>query len=354
MERLRTSDVREVLRCVGDLYSVPPRGGFRLHAIERLRSLVPSDMTAWVETRSDTPDATAIASPHDLLADGPRRFARIRDQHPVLAHFERCRHGGARKLSDFFTPRQYHRQRIYQEFFRPAGIEHQISIALPSTGPRLIRITLNRAHGDYAERDRLMLDLLRPHLAQAWRNVEALPNASEADDLEAVADVAGVGVVRVRGGRIASATSRARGLLSTYFTRRNPLHRVPDGLARWLDTCRRPRPGDDVPRPRRPFVVDREGALLEVRALSTAGGHILILRERITRLSPPRLESLGLTRRQAEVLAWLSQGKANRDIATILAISPHTVERHVEAIFAALGVQSRTAAAAAAFAHLPA
>ena len=30
-----------------------------------------------------------IASPHDLLPDGPRRFARIRDDHPILAHFER-------------------------------------------------------------------------------------------------------------------------------------------------------------------------------------------------------------------------------------------------------------------------
>ena len=109
---------------------------------------------------------------------------------------------------------------------------------------------------------------------------------------------------------------------------------------------------DDLPRPRPPFFVERDGGRLEVRALPDADGHLLVLRERLTRIAAGPLESLGLTRRQAEVLAWLAQGKANVDIAAILAISPRTVARHVEAIFERLGVRTRTAAAAAAFAHL--
>ena len=79
---------------------------------------------------------------------------------------------------------------------------------------------------------------------------------------------------------------------------------------------------------------------------------LLILRERITQILPGPLESLGLTGRQAQVLAWLAQGKTNPEIAAILAISPNTVARHVEAIFAELGVETRTAAAAVAFSHL--
>src|SRR5262249_40444745 len=61
----------------------------------------------------------------------------------------------------------------YQEFSRPAGVEHQISFALPSTGHRLTRITLNRARGDLSERDRLMLNLVRPHVARAWEQAAA-------------------------------------------------------------------------------------------------------------------------------------------------------------------------------------
>jgi DNA-binding NarL/FixJ family response regulator len=53
-----------------------------------------------------------------------------------------------------------------------------------------------------------------------------------------------------------------------------------------------------------------------------------------------------LTQREAEVLTWLAQGKSNRDIASILALSPRTIDKHVEVIFAKMRVENRTAAAA--------
>ena len=57
---------------------------------------------------------------------------------------------------------------------------------------------------------------------------------------------------------------------------------------------------------------------------------------------------LGLTTREGEVLSWLSKGKTNRDIAQILGLSPRTVDKHLEQIYAKLGVENRTAAAAVA------
>jgi DNA-binding CsgD family transcriptional regulator len=59
-----------------------------------------------------------------------------------------------------------------------------------------------------------------------------------------------------------------------------------------------------------------------------------------------KLEGLGLTPREAEVLAWVAQGKSNGVIGTILGISPRTVQKHLERTFNKLGVESRTAAAA--------
>jgi DNA-binding CsgD family transcriptional regulator len=46
------------------------------------------------------------------------------------------------------------------------------------------------------------------------------------------------------------------------------------------------------------------------------------------------------------VLYWVVKGKINRDIADILGSSPMTVKKHMERIFAKLGVETRTAAAA--------
>lgn len=60
-----------------------------------------------------------------------------------------------------------------------------------------------------------------------------------------------------------------------------------------------------------------------------------------------RLQShFGLTQREAEVLLWVSYGKPNRVISEILAISPRTVNKHLEQIFEKLGVETRAAAAA--------
>jgi DNA-binding NarL/FixJ family response regulator len=55
---------------------------------------------------------------------------------------------------------------------------------------------------------------------------------------------------------------------------------------------------------------------------------------------------LTVTDREAEVLLWIARGKSNRDIAEILDLSPRTVNKHLEQIYAKLGVENRTSAAA--------
>ncbi len=56
--------------------------------------------------------------------------------------------------------------------------------------------------------------------------------------------------------------------------------------------------------------------------------------------------ALNVTQREAEVLAWIARGKPNRDIAEILGLSPRTVNKHLEQIYAKIGVENRAAAAA--------
>lgn len=54
--------------------------------------------------------------------------------------------------------------------------------------------------------------------------------------------------------------------------------------------------------------------------------------------------ALGLTAREAEILSWVVQGKTNPEIGIILGIQLTTVKKHLESIFAKLGVENRTSA----------
>lgn len=99
--------------------------------------------------------------------------------------------------------------------------------------------------------------------------------------------------------------------------------------------------------------------------LDTAALELEAARETFERLGAgpelARLDSLrtgfedqdahGLTNRELEILRILATGKSNREIAAALVISDHTVRRHIQNIFAKLGVSSRAAATAFAVRH---
>jgi DNA-binding NarL/FixJ family response regulator len=59
---------------------------------------------------------------------------------------------------------------------------------------------------------------------------------------------------------------------------------------------------------------------------------------------PRPLEALGLSPKEAETLLWVAQGKSNAEVATILTVAEATVKKHLEHIYAKLGVEKRGAA----------
>ncbi|MDP2263440.1 MAG: response regulator transcription factor [Hydrogenophaga sp.] len=169
--------------------------------------------------------------------------------------------------------------------------------------------------------------------------------------------------VRVQDGRLMWQTPLARDLLLRYCATEAPT--TPPVVLQWL---RRQlpllnaaaQPLREPPRltlengPRRltfrlhQQVGDQEGEAGE-------GGDWLIVMQETSDASV--LEAIshafGLTAREAEVLYWVVKGKINRDIGDILGASPATVKKHLERIYAKLGVETRTAAAAMAINRVP-
>ncbi|MBI4607862.1 MAG: hypothetical protein HY726_02495 [Candidatus Rokubacteria bacterium] len=272
-------------------------------------------------------------------------------EHPRIAHYVRTGNGRALRFSDLVSRAGLHRLGLYNELFRRLGIEHQMAAIYPLRPGILIGLALNRHTRDYSDRERLLLDVLRPHLAQMERLAErmgalteALAHAGEA--LEAISE----GVILLdAAGRVRLTTARTREWLTSWFGASRGGTRLPEALARWVRAEQaRLEQSDDVPAPLAPLVVENNRRRLLVRLQPGIGRSTLLLEEQVTAPEPVALERLGLSRREAEVLAWVSQGKTNPEIASILGISPRTVQSHLDHIFEKLGVGTRTAAAACA------
>lgn len=92
---------------------------------------------------------------------------------------------------------------------------------------------------------------------------------------------------------------------------------------------------------------DEHQLLISYIGQSGSDEYLLRIIENNFAITQTRLSKVfGLTSREAEVLAWLANGKSNRDIGCILDLSPRTINKHLERIHKKLGVENRTAAAA--------
>jgi DNA-binding response OmpR family regulator len=184
-----------------------------------------------------------------------------------------------------------------------------------------------------------MLARIRVHLA----------NARLTQSARAALDVSGRFLLAVnRQGTIMWATPQAQKLLAdTLSAGANEDELVlPAPMLQWLEQAQKGKAGSKTGG--MASFPDNEQLRLQYMGKLSPNEFLLRLAKDSSSTSTPAEFSseLGLTTREGEVLSWLSKGKTNRDIAQILGLSPRTVDKHLEQIYAKLGVENRTAAAA--------
>src|SRR5581483_4611727 len=180
-----------------------------------------------------------------------------------------------------------------------------------------------------------MLARIRVHLA----------NARLTQSARAALDVSGRYLLAVSGqGKIVWATPQAQRLLSENLgANAAEEFALPEPMLQWLAQMQK---GKTKAKSQIAFP---ENEQLQLQYMGKLGPNEFLLRlaKDSSADTPAEFSSeLGLTTREGEVLSWLSKGKTNRDIAQILGLSPRTVDKHLEQIYAKLGVENRTAAAA--------
>jgi DNA-binding NarL/FixJ family response regulator len=350
VDQLTQKDFRAFLEFLQESYAIRDLDGFVAHVLASLPKLVPSEATVYNEYNFKRNRIVWQQNPHNVAFPGSERiWEEYSHEHPILDHFRRTKDGRAVKFSDFVSQRQFRCTGLYNEFFRPLDLAHQMTFCLQEPTGLLVAIALHREATDFSERERLLLNLLRPHLAQAYQNAEAVTRLFlELTQVKGALEKLDRGVVFLSSsGKIKAMTELAREWVEEYFGTKAALgNYLPEELERWVKQQKALLgEKDKAPPPREPLVVEREGKYLQVRLVSEPDQSLLIMEESRTTLDPSALEFLGLTRRQAEVLVWITQGKTNAEIGIILGARQRTVEKHIERILQKLGVETRTTAA---------
>ncbi len=160
--------------------------------------------------------------------------------------------------------------------------------------------------------------------------------------------------VRVSDGKLMWQTPLARELLVRYYGTEAP--HTPEPVWTWL--CRHVNGAEVLNEPPR-LSIEVGPKRLTFRLHqqigdSEGGGDWLIIMQEVSDESVIEAIALSfkLTPREAEVLYWVVKGKINRDIGDILGASPMTVKKHLEHVFAKMGVETRTAAASMAMVRI--
>jgi DNA-binding NarL/FixJ family response regulator len=252
-------------------------------------------------------------------------FFRLIQSHPICGHRS---HAGdwtsTRKVSDFVGRREFRRTEIWNELYAHQAFDDWIDVGLEPERGCTHMFLFRRTRGEFDERDRAVLDVLQPYLQRRYDAVRATAEATEAlacltedtdDDPRRI-------VLCTPNGVIEFASPRARRLLSGYIELDRG--RVPQQLMRTLR--------------RRAVSFDQNGHRLTLRAAAVGDLVVLLLGEEDRRLQR-------LTPRQRAILERLARGETDPEIAVALGIASRTVNTHLTAIYARLGVHTRTAAA---------
>lgn len=328
MPVLAARDAERLLRFVADAERLAGDQLFTPELLVELGELIRADWVTYCELdRVRRRVLLEIGRPGEaedgVELDDEVTWRVLLEEHPVCARHQ-AGQSGALKLSDFLTQRELHRTWVYDNWFAPWGVEHELNVAIPSPLWHTKTFLFDRADGrDFTERDRLVLDLLQPHLARLWQAAKtrrllkaALAELDRLDEHES----RGVVLLGV-GDEVEFASPPARRLLREFFAATGG--ELPVALVDWLDA------GADQPLIRR----RGERQLVVKRAADS-----LLLEE--------RQQDVQLTARERDVLSWVARGKTNAEIAERLWLAPSTVRKHLENVYAKLGVNTRTAAVA--------
>ncbi len=313
-------DLPAYRRVVTELTDGVPGHLVSYNEVDLLRGSVVSDLVGEVQLRFED----------DLVV-----FARHAHEHPVISHMNETGDLTPRAISDFLGCEEYRSLDLYRAFYARMEVEDQIAFGLPSDPEMVLGVAICRREPGFSARDRELLELVAPRAGAAYLVARARTLVRESLDGGAVVEEGRFGVVVLDAEHRAEHVGPGARLLLERHTGERP------GARGWLPAALRDSLDRAIAGETSPGNGAGELSARLVGGVLPGGRDVLLLEERSQPPSAAALGALGLSPREIDVVRLLVAGHANGEIAAALTISPHTVKRHLENVYAKLGVASR-------------
>src|SRR5206468_7148585 len=100
--------------------------------------------------------------------------------HPLVRYHASTPGGGVHRISDTLDARAFRSTPLYADYYRKVGLDHALALPLHVDRRLLVSFVFNRIGRDFCDRERELLELVRPHLATLYRQAHVLATAQHA------------------------------------------------------------------------------------------------------------------------------------------------------------------------------
>lgn len=352
MTELTARDYGKILESLREIYSLNDLDEFPSRLLNVVSKIIKAQVINYTELDPVLGRSTSYFHP-PITPGGftgesvAEPFQRNIQDHPVIRYIEKTRDASAHAISDFLTAEQFRSTGLYREVFKPMGLSDQLSVGMVGSGGLMIGVTINRTRRGFSARDRTVLNLLRPHIHQAYVNCRERHTSARrtADRHATIMDQLPLGLICVdANGRVLWSTSTAGTMLRAHYPdAADSIHGLPDAVRYWLKKASaKKKKGDGDGSYLRSL---RPGFELHVRYCPLNDGRaILLLQEPPLMNEKPSMENFGFTKREQQVAQHVITGDSISKVAGDLQMSPRTVQKHLERIFRKLRVNNLASA----------
>lgn len=143
--------------------------------VERLPALVASEFTTLSICHLASGKREVFGLPAGALtAEDRAAFDRHFHEHP-LVRFHAYQGGRVpQRITDSVPFEQFRRTALYNDYYRRIRIDHAIALPIYVRDGLLVSFVLNRTRRDFTERERALLEVLRPHLAKIYQRISTV------------------------------------------------------------------------------------------------------------------------------------------------------------------------------------